>query len=150
MAIGNNAGTVVGIAAAMNTARRQATKQLYEGAEKSQFWLNIGYVLDVTRIDETTGKEFTEQLFISLPKGVALDTQEHLSVNSRNEDFANLNGAKNSLLDQLKALAETLAPGETKIVELQVELRRVNEENTTATKPEHNPFIKKLNLVAAE
>ena len=150
MAIGNNAGTVVGIAAAMNTARRQATKQLYEGAEKSQFWLNIGYVLDVTRIDEATGKEFTEQLFISLPKGVALDTQEHLSTNSRNEDFANLNGAKNSLLDQLKALAETLAPGETKIMNLQVELRRVNEENTTATKPEHNPFIKKLDLVAAE
>lgn len=111
---------------------------------KAQFWLNVGYVSD--REEEDGSRRF-----ISLPTGIPLDTQEKLPVNSRNEDFAAFQAARNDLLDQFSAVAQKLAPGEERIIGLgdsglAVQIRRVNEERE-AIAPEHNTFVKKLALV---
>jgi len=108
---------------------------------KSQYWLNIGYNVDYPLDDGST-----EPRFVSLPTGIPLDGQEHLPTNSKNEAFAAFQSARNSLLDQLMAIAQTLQPGEDKIIKLEVQLRRVNGELETI-KNEDNPFVKVLTLV---
>ncbi len=86
---------------------------------KAKFWLNIGY----------TANEGTEDAkFISLPTGIPLDTQEHVSTKSSNADFRAMRCAQNDLLDQLLAFAEGLEPGDEGVIQLQVQLRRVKEE----------------------
>lgn len=88
---------------------------------KSRFWLNIGYasgVLDEHGVDK----------FVSLPAGIPLDGQERVNTNSRNAEFAAFQSARNDLLAQIMAVAENLQPGEEKLLQLQVQLRRVNDE----------------------
>lgn len=105
---------------------------------KSQFWLNVGYVA------EGEGKE-GEDAFVSLPVGMALDSQEKLSTNSSNAEFAQLQAARNDLLDQLLALAEGLEPGEAKVFQLDVQIRRVRNEVEVPTDAT-NKFARKLNF----
>ena len=103
---------------------------------KAQFWLNLGYTVEVKT---STG---TEERFISLPLGIPLDTQEPEKTNSKNREWAMIQAARNVLLEELKDYAQHLAPGDERIIELQVQLRRVNDE---AQIPEgENPFIRKL------
>lgn len=106
--------------------------------EKAQFWLNIGYGSGVT---DDNG----EERFVSLPLGIPLDTQEHLATNSRNAEFAQFQAARNDLLDQIQDAAKSLAPGESRVLNLQIQLRRVNDE-VADIKPEDNMFAKKLAL----
>jgi hypothetical protein len=107
---------------------------------KSQFWLNIGYVA------EGAGKE-GEDTFVSLPTGLALDTMEKLSTNSSNQEFAQLQAARNDLLDQLLAQAKDLKPGEDMIFNLQLQIRRVREDQAVST-GEDNKFARKLAFAA--
>lgn len=99
---------------------------------KAQFWLNLGYETD----DEA-------RPFVSLPQGIALDTQEKEKTNSSNKDYAAFNAAKNNLLDQLLEAAASLAPGESMIVPLQIELRRVNGEQSEVPM-DQNKYARKL------
>ena len=108
--------------------------------KKADFWLNIGYQVESERDGETI------QRFISLPTGIPLDTQEHLPIRGNNVDFKNMRSAQNELLDALKDAAAALQPGEAQIVNLQIELRRVNGEQA-ATPSESNPFSMKNKLV---
>lgn len=87
----------------------------------SQYWLNIGYVA------EGAGKD-GEDTFVSLPTGIALDSMERLKTNSSNQEFAQLQAARNDLLDQILTQAKALAPGEEMVFNLQLQLRRVREE----------------------
>jgi len=105
---------------------------------KAEYWLNLGYASDV-KDDEGNN------LFISLPQGIPLDTQDHLKTNSRNTDFAQFQAARNDLLDQLIAHAQNLQPGESSVINLQVQLRRVNEE-AAPIDPANNSFTKKLSF----
>lgn len=105
---------------------------------KAELWLNIGYPSDVQDDDGNN-------LFISLPQGIPLDTQDHLKTNSRNSDFAQFQAARNDLLDQLIAHAQNLKPGESSVINLQVQLRRVNEE-APPVDPNNNAFAKKLSF----
>ena len=89
---------------------------------KSRFWINIGY--DSGVLDEYTGNN----KFVSLPAGIPLDGQERVNTNSRNAEFAAFQSARNDLLAQIMAVAENLQPGEEKLLQLQVQLRRVNDE----------------------
>lgn len=107
---------------------------------KAEFWLNLGYNSD--HIVEETGKP----LFISLPQGIPLDTQEHLPTNMSNQQFAAMRSAQNDLLDQLTAHAQTLQPGEDCTIQLTVQLRRVKAP-AEPINPENNPLIKKLSFV---
>ena len=118
--------------------KNNASQNTKEERPKSQFWLNIGYVA------EGAGEE-GEDRFVSLPAGIPLDTQEHVPTNSRNKDFAEFQAARNDLFDQIMALAGKLEPGEERLLKLQIQLRRVNEEQAVAT-DESNKFVRKLDL----
>lgn len=111
---------------------------------KAQFWLNIGYAVQVPV--EGGGME---QRFISLPSGIPLDTMEELKTNSSNAMFAAMQAARNDLFKQLMAAAEKLEPGEDKIFgeegTLQIQLRHVREENAEIS-PEDNVFTRPLSL----
>ena len=86
-----------------------------------------------------------ESRFINLPMGLPLDTMEEVKTNSSNDTFAAMQVAKNDLLKQLLAAAADLAPGAERIVNLQVQMRRVNESSSVAlSDPTVNPFLKKL------
>lgn len=106
---------------------------------KAEFWINLGYESDV--INEDTGKP----IFISLPQGIPLDTQEHLPTNMSNAQFAAMRAAQNDLLDQLTAHAKHLQPGEDTFITLQVQVRRVKAPSAPIN-PDNNPLVRKLNF----
>lgn len=105
---------------------------------KSQFWINIGYDSGVT-------DEQGNMRFVSLAVGIPLDGQERLPTNSRNHEYAAFQAARNDLYEQIMAAAQTLQPGEEKLLNLQVQLRRINEE-TAEIDPSTNVFARKLEL----
>lgn len=110
-----------------------------EDKPKAQFWLNIGYSV------EHTTAEGEETRFVSLPTGIPVDTQEPLATNSRNAEFAQFQSARNDLHDQIMELCKTLAPGEERMLNLQIQLRRVNAE-AAEIPAEQNVFVRKLAL----
>lgn len=111
-----------------------------EDRPKAQYWLNVGYD---SGIEDDDGKS----RFVSLPTGIPLDTQEKLPTNSRNAEFRAFQSARNKLLEQILSVAKSLAPGEEKILNLSLQLRRVNEEAEDIPADE-NAFVRKLDLVA--
>lgn len=106
---------------------------------KTKFWINIGY-------DSGVADEQGITKFVSLPVGIPLDNQERLPTNSRNQEFAAFQAARNNLVDQIMAVAEKLEPGEEKMLNLQVQLRRINEDQAELPVDE-NIFAKKLDLL---
>lgn len=111
--------------------------QAADDRPKAQFWINLGYETD--HVIEETGKP----LFISLPQGIPLDTQEHMATNMSNAQFAAMRSGQNDLLDQLIAHAQHLQPGEDCFINVKVQLRRVKAE-AAPIDPANNPLIKKL------
>ena len=126
--------------------KNNASCRQVDDRPKAEFWLNIGYSVEVA--DENTGE--IESRFISLTTGIPLDTQEKLTINSRNQMFAAFQGARNDLLDQIMDVAKMLAPGEEKIIGeaggLQLQVRRVNGE-APVVKLSRNPFRRPIMLV---
>lgn len=108
-----------------------------EDRPKAEYWINLGYESD--HVIEETGKP----LFISLPQGIPLDTQEHLPTNMSNAQFAAMRSAQNDLLDQLIQHAGNLQPGEETFINVQVQLRRVKAP-AAPINPENNPLVKKI------
>ncbi len=108
---------------------------------RANFWLNIGYEIEVPTED---GK--TETRFVSLPQGIALDTQEHVNTKSKNLEWKQFQSARNNLLDQIMEVAQDLEPGDERILNLQIQLRRVNDEDDTIVDVNANPFIAKIGL----
>jgi hypothetical protein len=110
--------------------------------QRAEFWLNIGYDVEVPYEDGRTDTQF-----ISLPVGVALDTMKKVPVNG-SPVFAAQSAAKNNLLDVLMAHASGMAPGTAQVLNLKVQIRRVKDENAdNSPKPGENPFIVPLTLV---
>ncbi|MDR5839340.1 hypothetical protein [Caballeronia sp. LZ034LL] len=108
--------------------------------KKANFWINVG----LTKMVDG------EEVFLSLPLGIPLDTQEPLDTRSSNRDFAQMQAARNSIVEQLKTYAESMAAGDEVIIDLQVQLRRVKEYDAISTKPEENKFAMDLQLVPAK
>ena len=106
---------------------------------KAKYWLNVGMVVD-------SPVEGEETRFISLPTGIPLDTQERVPTNSKNDVHRAFQSARNNLLDQLLEVAEALAPGEEKMINLQIQLRAVSEESE-AIPSDVNPFVIKAALI---
>ena len=106
---------------------------------KAQFWLNIGYQVEVPT------DSGNEDRFVSLPQGIPLDTQEAVSTKSKNKDWQAFQVARNDLLSQMLKLAETLEPGEEKLLNLQIQLRRVSDEEEV-TEVQGNPYARTLTL----
>lgn len=114
---------------------------------KAKAWLNIGYTVPV-RVQD--GEEVREETrFVSLPVGIPLDTMDEIQITSRNTEFAQFQAARNGLLSELKAAAEALQPGEERIINLQIQLRHVNDAVTAPAADETNPFVAKLDLIAS-
>jgi len=110
---------------------------------KAQIWMNLGYEIQVPATDGTM-----ETRFINLPMGLPLDTMEEVATTSTNEVFAAMQVAKNDLLKQLLTAAADLPAGGERIVNLQVQMRRVNDAaaNVQLTDPAVNPFLRKIAL----
>ena len=109
---------------------------------KAQLWLNVGYSTTVL-VDGVP-----EERFVNLPMGMPVDTMELLPVNSRNQEFAQFRMAQNDLLNQIVEFGKTLAPGEAKTLNLELQLRRVNDDVAPVANGE-NPFARAggLNLL---
>lgn len=109
---------------------------------KATIWLNAGYTTTVV-VDGVQ-----EERFVNLPMGMPVDTMELLPTNSRNVEFAQFRMAQNDLLNQIMELGKSLAPGEAKTINLELQLRRVNEDAAPVPNRD-NPFarIGGLNLV---
>ena len=84
-------------------------------------WLNLG----VTIGDETEGK------FARLNRGVAIDDLTTTRIyESTSEDYAAQASIMNQVVEQIRAKAETLAPGESMPINLEVVLYRAQEESS--------------------
>ena len=116
-----------------------------EDLVKAEFWINIGYTIEV---DTDEGKQ---DRFISLPMGLPLDTMKELPTTSQNDTFRGIQAARNDLRAQLLAAVADMVPGEERIISecngLQIQLRRVKEEKAAPT-ASANPFAKKLSFAA--
>lgn len=110
---------------------------------KAQIWMNLGYEIQVPN-----NEGGMETRFINLPMGLPLDTMEEVATTSSNEVFAAMQIAKNDLLKQLLAAAADLPAGGERIVNLQVQMRRVNDvaANVALSDPAVNPFLRKIAL----
>lgn len=103
----------------------------------SDFWLNIG-------IKIPGAGEGGEDLFVSLPVGLALDDMKPQAVRGTNQEFIQLVQTKNALLEALQKNAAKLQPGErVDIPELKVELYRRNEPAQTGD-INSNPLMRAL------
>jgi hypothetical protein len=121
--------------------KRYGVNQGGSNADKprAKYWLNVGY--STTVMIGTV----EEERFISLPLGIPLDTQEKLKVNSKNDDFAAQQTARNHLFEQIMEVAGALKPGEDRLLNLQIQLRAISDDREAIT-PDANKFIKKLDL----
>lgn len=118
-----------------------------EQREKAQFWMNLGYHVDVTVEGEAGPEQQTR--FVSLPIGLPLDGMEPVKVNGNNASWRAFQEARNSLLKQLQDGAQGLEPGEERLVQLDVVIRRVKgEDQTPAIADEANPFVAGFNAFA--
>lgn len=114
-----------------------------ETQTKSEFWLNIGYPVEVETDDGV------EERFISLPFGIPLDTMKPYEITTTSDAFAYLRMAQNDLLEAIMEAAHSLKPGESKVIsageQLAVEIRRIKGERVDLKSGE-NPFARKLSF----
>ena len=125
-----------------NNLPEAAASSVKEDRVPAKFWLNVGYEVEVTSSDGTT-----ETRFVSLPMGIALDTQQHKKPGKITSETGQLISAGNNLLDDLIKGAQGIPGGATQIVNLQVQIRHVAEPTVLASS--ENPFSPaavKLNL----
>lgn len=104
---------------------------------KAQLWLNVGM---------WAGEGDTAK-FVSLPTGIPLDTQEPVSTRGQNADYVSFQQARNELLEALIAAGLQLNPGEDTLVNLQVQVRRVNDDNEVVASADNAYSI--VNLLSA-
>ena len=123
-----------------NTALKGKDTAAAKDLPKSQFWMNVGFTA------EGAGAE-GEDVFVSLPYGLPLDSMEHVNTKSKNENYVALQQARNGLLDQVKEAAATLQPGESMTVQLEVQIRRIEEE-VKETPTTDNKFMRSFKLIA--
>lgn len=111
---------------APQTNRSAAPRAGAEGEqefEKSEFWLNIGKFRTLGAVDENDQPKDT---FVSLKKGIPLDgIKPFKPEQAPTENMAVLRKHQNSLYESIMAKANALAPGESTIINLSVEIKRV-------------------------
>lgn len=122
-----NLATIMANAAAAQSSKAEATN-------KAEFWLNVGYYVDLPD---------GSKKFVSLPLGIPMDNQKVLQANSRNEEFNQLQAARNELHQQIMEFMKTLAPGEEATLQLTVQARRTSEQQA-APDISTNPFARKV------
>ena len=119
-----------------NRSRQQAAKA-EEGAERvrAEFYANIGYW------DHIGG----EDVFVSLPWGLGLETMPEIEVKGSNEKYVELCRRKNKLLRMLVEGAASLEPGESdEVQELVVQVRRDKPKTANTANPTGESTLTKL------
>lgn len=106
---------------------------------KAQIWANIGYSVK-------EGGPNGEDVFVSLPLGLAIDTMQTVDESVNTESFAMLRQGQNALLRQIQEASAQLGAGETRILNLQVELRRVKDKATSNINDNH--LVQAIDLFA--
>lgn len=123
-----------------NTAASSNAQQGEEARKTSDFWANIGYSV----VNPDTG----DDMFIGLPFGMAIDTMKPRDLPRTNGKMRQLRVAQNALLEKIQAAAAQLAPGESIILPLEIELRR-NAEDEGITESD-TALVKDLDLFPAK
>lgn len=118
MSLINNTNTNSAIDNFINNSRRTATTD--NERVNAKVWLNIGFISEYKDED---GKN----IFISLPKGIALDTMADVKVGNKDSDYNSILQTKNDLKAMLLKAAEGMAPGERQVINLSVEIYKVAE-----------------------
>lgn len=101
---------------------------------KAQLWLNVGYY-----VNAPTTENPEAQKFISLPMGIPLDTMTPAKITGSNKDFIAMRSAQNELLQLLTEAGFKLPEGGDELVNLQIQIRRVNAAPTAADS-DTNPY----------
>ena len=114
-------------------ALKASTATVVEEKVKSQLWVNVGYSIEVDGVN----------VFVSIPMGIPVDSIKELPTNTRNAEFNLLNQARNQLLADITAGSEDLEPGESHVLELEVQLRRIDKEADPLPAGSSNPFLRK-------
>ena len=118
MALINNTNTNNAIDAFISNSRKTITNT--DERASAKVWLNIGFI---SEYKDENGKN----VFISLPKGIALDTMPDVKVGNKDSDYNSILSTKNELKAMLLKAAEGMAPGERQVINLSVELYKVSE-----------------------
>lgn len=114
-------------------APKAPTATVVEEKVKSQLWVNVGYSIEVDGVN----------VFVSIPMGIPVDSIKELPTNTRNAEFNLLNQARNQLLADITAGSEDLEAGESHVLELEVQLRRIDKEVDPLPAGSSNPFLRK-------
>ena len=118
-----------------NNASAPQAGQQQEQQPKAQIYLNIGVPVMMPNAE---GVE--EELFVSLPFGLALDTMGEAVMRGSSADYHMLVQAKNRLLEALKKSGEALESGQEASIDwLEVRARRVGSQ--VEPKPGTNPIL---------
>lgn len=121
--------------------RANQTTTNNEDRDPAQIWLNVGFVNE----DPETG----EEIFVSLPMGIALDQMKPARVSGKNEDYRKLMEGKNRLLDMLQGFAEGLEPGEEEIIsDLSIQVRRVAQADPSEASADQNPHVASIDRLS--
>ena len=118
MSLINNTNTNNAIDNFINNSRKTVTAD--NERVNAKVWLNIGFI---SEYKDENGKN----IFISLPKGIALDTMPDVKVGNKDSDYNSILQTKNDLKAMLLKAAESMAPGERQVINLSVELYKVSE-----------------------
>ena len=113
-------------------APKASTTTIVEEKVKSQLWVNVGYTQVVNGVD----------VFVSVPMGIPLESVKELVTNTRNVEFNQLNQARNQLLADILAASEDLEAGESHVLELEVQVRRIDKEPDPLPTGSVNPFLR--------
>ena len=113
-------------------APKASTVTVVEEKVKSQLWVNVGYSIEVDGVN----------VFVSIPMGIPVDSIKELPTNTRNAEYNLLNQARNQLLADIASAAEDLESGESHVLELEVQLRRIDKEADPLPTGSVNPFLR--------
>lgn len=107
------------------STRRSGNTQEREVSEFDGLWINVG----VNTKDEETG----EENFVRLPRGIAVaDLQTRKVYENMNEDFAADLNLTNSIIEMIREAGLQLEEGESKNINLSVQLYKRQEAVETA------------------
>ena len=118
----------------MRTYRNQNTETEFSPAE---LWINVGFYVE----NPQTG----EEQFVSLARGIPLDSIEEDVVTRPDTDYGQMLLARNQILRDLKEAGMKLEKGSSrKLPMLQAELRRKRDAATETPDLSKNMFYKKV------
>ncbi|EFR8087445.1 hypothetical protein H0090_004553 [Salmonella enterica] len=115
---GNNASSLISMALGNKPASRGG-----EPRPQAEFFINVG--VPITRQVERDGEMVEEEILLSLPFGLPLDTMSELVIRGNNEQWNADAAARNELLKALVKMGEGLDAGTGKMLpKLAVQLYR--------------------------